>query len=591
MNFWAYYASRTFINSIKKIFRSTFVIVVATIIIMGLMFGVGTAVIMNVAESQMGDSNYETESEYSSELVNGSEIEVVDASENGREDDAIDEDSTEIFSFDSEDLDEDIDVIMGVKLNKENGFKLFETVVELVLVLFIAWGLYNGTKNGSDIFLMSDVNFLFTAPLKPQSVLMFRLTFQMVASILASLYLVFQIPNWVMTMHLGVFSIVMIIVSWMLLLLISRLMSVFSYTIGATYGRVKNLILPIVVCFVAAFFLPGALLYMSNGKDLLAVMDKCYVADWTRWIPIIGWFKGMLICAVQNKTKESVIYAVVLIIGMVMMIYFIWKLKADFYEEALAGAQTRADQIETIKNNKKVAKNSSYKNKARKKTIKEGTIKGEGAKCFFTKEIYCRKRTAHFGIFSNMMIIHFSSMIAVTLLTEKLFETSNLHIAGFLALLIIFFVGLGNPIARETNRNWLFLVPEDPYKKVFYTMAAQSYMTILDVLPGIIGGMIITETNPLIALLWLVTIVSFDFMLSGTGVMLEAFFPSTAMELVKAFIQMVIKMFLFMVLAVGISVGIMMGGIYVGIGFVMSLSIAIGTIIFIIYPSMLHKGI
>lgn len=67
-----------------------------------------------------------------------------------------------------------------------------EAGVMIVFLAILLWGMYSGSKDGTDIFQMADVNLLFTAPMKPQSVLMFRLSFQMVATVFASIYLVFR---------------------------------------------------------------------------------------------------------------------------------------------------------------------------------------------------------------------------------------------------------------------------------------------------------------------------------------------------------------------------------------------------------------
>ena len=80
----------------------------------------------------------------------------------------------------------------------------------IVFLAILLWGMYSGSKDGTDIFQMADVNLLFTAPMKPQSVLMFRLSFQMVATVFASIYLVFQIPNLVVNMGLGASAVVAI---------------------------------------------------------------------------------------------------------------------------------------------------------------------------------------------------------------------------------------------------------------------------------------------------------------------------------------------------------------------------------------------
>ena len=52
-----------------------------------------------------------------------------------------------------------------------------EAGVMIVFLAILLWGMYSGSKDGTDIFQMADVNLLFTAPMKPQSVLMFSTEF------------------------------------------------------------------------------------------------------------------------------------------------------------------------------------------------------------------------------------------------------------------------------------------------------------------------------------------------------------------------------------------------------------------------------
>lgn len=111
----------------------------------------------------------------------------------------------------------------------------------IVFLAILLWGMYSGSKDGTDIFQMADVNLLFTAPMKPQSVLMFRLSFQMVATVFASIYLVFQIPNLVVNMGLGASAVVAIFAGWILLLVFQRLMIVLTYTVCTTHEKIKTI--------------------------------------------------------------------------------------------------------------------------------------------------------------------------------------------------------------------------------------------------------------------------------------------------------------------------------------------------------------
>ena len=187
MRLWGYYAWHSFINTIKKMFRSTFVVVILAIVGMGVIFGVVGGIIGTVAEKQSAQESVD---------------------ENYREDEEEEKEQEEKEEPMSA---EDVAAMKTI----------VETVVALVFIVFLLWGLYSGSKKGTEIFLMADVNFLFTAPMKPQSVLMFRLTFQMATTILASVYLLFQIPNLI-NMGLGASAIASVFVGWIMLLLFQR---------------------------------------------------------------------------------------------------------------------------------------------------------------------------------------------------------------------------------------------------------------------------------------------------------------------------------------------------------------------------------
>ena len=65
MKLWGYYAFHTFINSIKKMFRSTFIIVIACIIGITVLFGVAGGVIgWAVADNMITEYAYDAEGNY-----------------------------------------------------------------------------------------------------------------------------------------------------------------------------------------------------------------------------------------------------------------------------------------------------------------------------------------------------------------------------------------------------------------------------------------------------------------------------------------------------------------------------------------------
>lgn len=70
MKMVGYYAWHTFLNSLKKIFRSTFVVIFVAVIAIGVIFGFSAGLVADIV-----DSKNENQTEYSSEEYSGTEEE------------------------------------------------------------------------------------------------------------------------------------------------------------------------------------------------------------------------------------------------------------------------------------------------------------------------------------------------------------------------------------------------------------------------------------------------------------------------------------------------------------------------------------
>ena len=551
MRLWGYYAWHTFWNTIKKMFRSTFLVIILAIFGFGIIFGLIAGVVGSMVEKQQSVETVESSSEA----------------------DRVQEEATE-----EEETQKTPQEIAAIKTYVEAG-------VMIVFLAILLWGMYSGSKDGTDIFQMADVNLLFTAPMKPQSVLMFRLSFQMVATIFASIYLVFQIPNLVVNMGLGASAVVAIFAGWILLLVFQRLMIVLTYTVCTTHEKLKPYVFPLIVGIVVLLGMIAGGTYLANGQNLLEAAHMTFASHWLRYLPVIGWYKGMIMCAVNGELFSFLVYLGLLLVSVAVLIFAIWHMKADFYEDALASAGKRAQMLEAAKEGRVIAGKAHAK-----KQQKEGNLKGWGASVFFTKEIYCRKRTAKFGIITNTMLFYLLVSVGISLFCVRIMEVSGFLVPGCILFFVLFFRNMGNPIAQETARNWLFLVPENPYKKVFFGVLAGTSLCAMDLLPALVVSALLLHEKPGIMLLWYLTYLVADFMFSEVGLLLEALVPASAMDTVKSMIQILLRCIILVIVAVFLAIGYFFGGIAGALVFTCAASAGIGGAISLIYPWMLHQG-
>lgn len=557
MRLWGYYALHTFINTIKKIFKSKVMIVILCSFLIGGVVGGSVGFISSLVEDQA-----RTESSVSKD------------------------DKTN----DPAQMEEDFMTVHADAIRES-----IPAATMILLLVVVLWGIYGGSKKGSDFFLMADANILFAAPLKAQTVLMFRLSFQMLALLFFTFYLIFQVPSMKLILGLDNFAIVAIFLAWGMLLFMSKLMSVFTYTLTATYEHLKKYVVPFVFAVGLLVVAATGAVYISTGNDYMATLRLTYGADWSNYIPVFGWYKAMVMNAINGHVFASLGYMALNLVFLIALVWGIWHIKADFYEDALAGAQKRDDMtkaaLEGRNINKDKKQSAKRTQKLEHKVRKSYELKGWGASVFLHKSILNRRRFSKFGFVTNTLLLYLAiGGLGAAFMAYKT-DLREISVIGLIMALTLFFRNFGNPIEIESSHNWLFLVPEDPYKKVLYAILAGSVDCVLDLLPGIVVATVILRGNPLMALLWLATLVSMDFMFSCFGLLLQAILPSSAMDVVKSMLQMMLRAFIIVVIAIAFAIGTVLQGLALGAVFCMFTSLAVGTICFIVYPSLLHRGI
>ena len=557
MRLWGYYALHTFINTIKKIFKSKVMIVILCSFLIGGVVGGSVGFISSLVEDQAQTENSVSKDDKTNDPAQ---------------------------------MEEDFMTVHADAIRES-----IPAATMILLLVVVLWGSYGGSKKGSDFFLMADANILFAAPLKAQTVLMFRLSFQMLALLFFTFYLIFQVPSMKLILGLDNFAIVAIFLAWGMLLFMSKLMSVFTYTLTATYEHLKKYVVPFVFAVGLLVVAATGAVYISTGNDYMATLRLTYGADWSNYIPVFGWYKAMVMNAINGHVFASLGYMALNLVFLIALVWGIWHIKADFYEDALAGAQKRDDMtkaaLEGRNINKDKKQSAKRTQKLEHKVRKSYELKGWGASVFLHKSILNRRRFSKFGFVTNTLLLYLAiGGLGAAFMAYKT-DLREISVVGLIMALTLFFRNFGNPIEIESSHNWLFLVPEDPYKKVLYAILAGSVDCVLDLLPGIVVATVILRGNPLMALLWLATLVSMDFMFSCFGLLLQAILPSSAMDVVKSMLQMMLRAFIIVVIAIAFAIGTVLQGLALGAVFCMFTSLAVGTICFIVYPSLLHRGI
>ena len=557
MRLFLYYASHSLLNTLKKMMK-TWVIVMVIMIAFGGMIGLFGS-ILDKNDNEPDDTTIVLEYD-----EDGNPVEEISAAE------ARDGFFKKLMSEHD--------------LTKET---IVDFAISAIFLLILAVNIINA-KNSNKIFLPADVPMLFASPMRPQSVLMFRLLCTLGSSLLISVFALFQIPNLTVNAGLSMWGAFSIIIVYVLSLMFSTLVQVVFYTVTSKMKNgVANLnrFVAIVYGAIAVGF---AVFVTANKMDIVDGLFAYFASPKTHWVPFWGWLRAISYYACTGDTVMSLIYLGIFIASCAVLVLVIWKMKADFYEDAMFAAEHKAEQMEGAK---RAARGSvATREKERKENLdREGFNYGRGANVFFFKAVFNRFRFAKLKIFSTTMIVYTLIAGVVAWFARTAPFNDVFFIPAAVLGLMAFYRTLGDPIREDTSRGFFILIPEKGFSKIFYSLLGSLTVTAIDLLVPIIVSAILVKANPLSAIVWFLFILSISFFATTVGTFISLSLPDEVAKLVGTIVQMIFFYFGLAPSAVAVILGIVFGKLLIAVAIGAAINFAIGLLMTLLLPVLLGR--
>lgn len=513
MRLTLYYLLHTIKNQIRKLCRTWVAILLLACVLIGVLFGVGSALLFDYIEGE--------------EEPPGEE-EVVETPEEVEEE---------------------------ISLSSEEVISLVELITGGVVLVMLVFSVLLADRNGGSIFLMADVNLLFPAPMKPQSVLLFRLIVQTGTSFVLTLYLLFQLPNMMLNLGLSAGAGFAILGAWFLLLVYSKLVSVLLYTLCATRPELKRRLRPALYLCLAVIAGGYLLFSLSSGEGYYASALAFFNAPLTRFIPLWGWLKALVLFGVTGKALPAVAAAVALVLGAVLLVVLIWRIKADFYEDAMSRSAETAELQQTSKGAAEPVLVKRKKDRS-DKLRRDGLQRGAGASVYFYRSMYNRFRFAHFGCFTKTAETDLVVAVGTALILLYVLEVTAFPAVAAVLAVFTFFRALGNPIAADVRQESFFLVPDSAHKKILYSFLGGAANSALDLLPAFLASALLLRTSPPEVLLWYLLTVSVGAYSDSVGVFIDLSLSTALSSNIRNVVQILFIYFGLIPAAVLLVVGL-----------------------------------
>ena len=564
MRLFLYYVSHSLLNTIKKVMK-TWVAIFLIIIVFGSVIGL---------VSSLFDKNDTSEDD-----GQGTSVTLIQDDEGPGEeidlDDAVEE-RFGGFRF--------ANILKKYDLRKE---QVVDIAISAVFLLVLATNILN-SQNSSKIFQPADVTMMFSSPMKPQSVLLFRLLCTLGSSLIVSLFMLFQIPNLTINVGLSIWGAVSLVIVYAMILIFSTLVQVIFYTITSKMKSGTGNIKTALAIVYGAIFL-GLAAYIAIGKHSVVEGIFGYFADpKTHWVPFWGWLRGISYCAATGDTVMSLVYLGLFIAACAILVLVIWKMKADFYEDAMFAAEHKAEQLESVKNASKGG--VVTRDKERKGSIdREGFRFGKGANVFLYKAIFNRFRFAKLKIFSTTMIIYTIIAGVVAWLAKSYPGDNAFFIPAAVLGVMAFYRTIGDPIREDTSKDFFILIPESHHKKILYSLLGCLAVTAIDLVLPVAVSAIILKASPVNVFAWFVFILSISFFATVVGTLISLSLPKDQAPTISLIVQMMFFYFGITPAAAAVIIGILTGHLTIAILAGTALNCLIGFLVSLLLPLVLGR--
>lgn len=326
---------------------------------------------------------------------------------------------------------------------------------------------YGGFSNGGSFFRMSDVNLLFPAPIKQQSVLFYGLAQQLGTALLMGFFILFQYA-WMNSRYgIGYGYLLIIMLMYGIMMLSGQLISMIEYAFTAGNDqkkrRGKTVFLAILAVTAAAIL---AKTYMGGDMSFGSLSINAYNIG--RFFPVAGWLAASVTELIAgNIAAAAAFLAATLAFDGVILVIFL-RSSPDYYEDVLASAEKFQSVL--------AAQSEGLQQDVTPQNIKVGKSGlggGNGASAFYYKHLLENRRAKAGFIGMNSLIFIVVSLVYAFIMKKSMDgESESVALAitiGFSTYMQMFSSGFGR-LPAELSKPFIYLVPEPSESKLIQSL-------------------------------------------------------------------------------------------------------------------------
>jgi hypothetical protein len=385
----------------------------------------------------------------------------------------------------------------------------FQNIVGGVTILalgFFVFQLYRATKKNVSFFKMADVNLLFTAPVKPENLLIYYMARSILPALGGSLlFLLYGASQLADQFDLTAGNITFLVLGFALFFFMIFPIRFLIYTLHTKYGIMDFIrggitILGIVLGLM--ILIPGLM-----AEKFWQGMFSWISSPWFNFFPIVGWSRGIMSYVWDQNMILALSFLLLYVLAYFTVVKLVIRFSGYYYEDVLEATKSNEEKLEKVRGKKQTSE-SNFSINAKKQL--ELPDFGVGAKAFYWRNyVHSSRQDFHplFGIYSLIMAglgIIFAILSNFDWFSHKVFY-------GYLLILLMFYfmAGIGRASVGDLKKPFFILIPATWSSKFMNMIRLDLYQILLFSSVMIIPSVFIAGLNWALIPLFLLGMVGF----------------------------------------------------------------------------------
>lgn len=434
--------------------------------------------------------------------------------------------------------------------------KYFIGITTAVIFQMFLFVLYSGVTRKNFRYSMSDVNLIFTSPMKPQNVLLYGFIKEISFIFAMCLFLIFQLPNLAFKFSFVTGGIVFLLLILMAFFIVLSSLSLLIYGYFSKYYKYKEMAIKVVKYFSILITLGLATyIYTSSNGNYYEFTMELFNKDWWSYIPVMGWGRELLTQCLTGFNGSSLIYGGLLIASCIFFLTLLYKFNLDFYEDALPSAEQN-EVAQSYKNSGFDAKQLSKMQNSRKPFARRKvTLKysAKYAKAIFFRHLLEYKKTGFYflNILSGLYLI-------ISVVVGLYFDIPFFALLLFSIYIMVVSTYAGK-WSMDFNGHFIFLIPASSASKLFYSTLSSIIKVMVDGVILFIPAGILMGVGPLEILLSILAYISFGALSTYGAVLNYKLFDRVSNQMMKGIFMMIT---LIVYILPGIVIGVLFSFVF-----------------------------